>query len=136
MHIEQIKIGDKGSITKKISDKDVEKYAEATGDNNPIHMSDEYAANTIYGERIVQGMLVASIISSVIGTKFPGEGAIYISQSVKFLKPVFIGDIIIAEVEVMAIDIFKKRITLKTNCYRDNGIVVTGEAVVQVPDNN
>ncbi len=133
MHISEIKVGHKASISRIIGEKEVSKYADVTGDDNPIHMSNEYAAQTIFGERIVQGMLVASLISSVIGTKFPGEGTIYLSQNIKFIKPVKIDDEVTAEVEVVSVDVEKKRVTMKTICYKKKERVISGEAVVLIP---
>lgn len=133
MKIEEIKIGDKSSITKKITKENIEKFAEISGDKNPIHLDDEYAKNSIFKERIAQGILVSGLISAVLANELPGDGTIYLSQSLKFLKPVKINDFITAEVEVKKIDYKKNRVTLITNCFNQYGvIVITGEAVVML----
>ena len=131
MKITEIKMGDKGTFTKKITVEDIEKFAEIAGDNNPVHLNDEYAKNTIFKGRIAYGMLVSGLISTVIGSKLPGNGSIYLSQTLKFTKPVWVDDVITAEVEVIALDQEKNKLTLKTRCYNQNGIdVIIGEAVV------
>ena len=134
MKITEFKIGDSERITRQITSDYVEKFAETTGDDNPVHLDEEYAKNTIFNGRIVHGILVSGLISGVLGNKFPGYGTIYLSQSLKFLKPVRIDDIITAEVEVIDINIEKNRLTLKTRCYNEEDIdVIVGEAIVLPP---
>ncbi len=130
---DQIKIGDVEEIKNIISDDDVELFSNVTGDKNPFHMDEEYAAKTVFRKRIVHGMLLAGYISNVIGNKLPGHGTIYISQSLKFLLPVYLNDTIITKVEVVSKG-EKKRITLHTYCInQDEKIVLDGEAVVSTP---
>ncbi|WP_346887106.1 MaoC family dehydratase [Clostridium sp. UBA1056] len=134
MKITEFKIGDSARITRQITSDYVKKFAEMTGDDNPVHLDEEYAKNTIFNGRIVHGILVSGLISGVLGNKFPGYGTIYLSQSLKFLKPVRVDDIITAEVEVIDINIEKNRLTLKTRCYNDKDIdVIVGEAIVLPP---
>ncbi len=129
--IDQLNIGDRASISKLITERDVIRFAELTGDINPIHMDKLYAEQTDFGERIAHGMLTASLISAVLGIKLPGPGNIYVSQSLKFRAPVKFGDIIEAEVEVVEKIPERNRVHLKTTCRNQDDIVVLeGEAIV------
>ncbi len=129
------KIGDKAEMTKIFSDADIIKYAQASGDSNPIHCDGDYAVITGFKGGIVHGILVAGLISAVLGTKLPGMGTIYVSQNLKFIKPVFINDSVTARVEITNIDENKKRLTLSTYCFTGDGnLVITGEAVVIPPN--
>lgn len=126
-------IGDQASLRKNITDQEVQQFAALTGDHNPLHLDDSFARQTRFGRRIAHGMLGASLISAVIGTMLPGPGSIYLSQTLQFLKPVFIGDTLVAQVKVVKIREDKPIVTLETVCYNQNGeIVITGEAVVLV----
>jgi len=129
--IDQLNIGDRASISQQIAERDVIRFAELTGDINPIHMDKFYAEQTIFGERIAHGMLTASLISAVLGMKLPGPGNIYISQSLKFRAPVKFGDVIEAEVEVIEKIPERNRVRLRTTCRnQDDTVVLEGEAVV------
>jgi 3-hydroxybutyryl-CoA dehydratase len=129
--IDQLNIGDRASISKLITERDVIRFAELTGDINPIHMDKLYAEQTVFGERIAHGMLIASLISAVLGIKLPGPGNIYVSQSLKFRAPVKFGDIIEAEVEVVEKIPERNRVHLKTTCRNQDGtVVLEGEAIV------
>ena len=130
-----IKVGDSASITKSFSDEDVRKFAEISGDKNPVHLDDEYAAQTQFKKRLGHGMLTAGLISAVLGTELPGEGSIYLSQSINFQAPVFIGDTITATVTVIKIREGKPIITLETICKnQDDLVVIKGEAVLLKPE--
>ena len=129
--IDQLSIGERASISKRITEREVLRFAELTGDLNPVHMDKLYAEQTVFGERIAHGMLTASLISAVLGTKLPGPGNIYVSQTLKFKAPVKFGDIIETEVEVMEKIPERNRVTLKTTCRNQSGtVVLEGEAVV------
>jgi 3-hydroxybutyryl-CoA dehydratase len=129
--LDQLNIGDRASISRQITERDVIRFAEITGDINPIHMDKLYAEQTIFGERIAHGMLTASLISAVLGLKLPGPGNIYVSQSLKFKTPVKFGDVIEAEVEVVEKIPERNRVRLKTTCRNQDGtVVLEGEAVV------
>lgn len=129
-----IKIGDTASRTKTITDDTLKAFAEASGDFNPIHLDEDYAATTQFGRRIAHGMLTASIISAVLANDFPGPGTIYLGQDIKFKAPVFIGDTITATVEVIAYREDKRITTLSTTCVnQENTLVLEGEAVVIAP---
>jgi acyl dehydratase len=130
-----LKIGDIASRTKTITDADVQDFARATGDTNPVHLDDAYAAGTRFGRRIAHGMLTGSLISAVLGNDLPGHGAIYLGQEFKFRAPVYLGDTVTATVEVVAYREDKRIATLKTTCTNQDGIVVIeGEAVVIAPE--
>jgi 3-hydroxybutyryl-CoA dehydratase len=114
-----------------ITDDDVLAFARLTGDTNPVHLDDEYAAQTRFGRRIVHGAFGAGLISAVLGTQLPGPGAIYLHQTLDFLAPVFIGDTITATVEVIAIRSDKPILTCRTTCTNDRGErVLDGEAIL------
>ena len=128
--IDQLNIGDKASLTKQITESDVLRFAEVTGDRNPIHLDPEYASKTRFKERIAHGMLTASLISAAISTRLLGPGSIYVSQSLEFKAPVKLGDVIQAEVELIEKIPDKNRVRLKTTCRNQDGtVVIDGEAI-------
>lgn len=130
-----LKIGDSASMTKTFSDEDVRSFAEISGDKNPVHLDDEFASSTQFKRRLVHGMLTASLISAVMGTELPGPGSIYLSQSINFRAPVYIGDTITATITVIKIRKSKKIVTLETVCKNQSDMVVLeGEAVLLVPE--
>jgi 3-hydroxybutyryl-CoA dehydratase len=132
---EEIKVGDTASFRKTISEHDVYSFAGVTGDFNPMHLDEEYAKNTFFKGRIAHGMLTGSFISTVLGMKLPGPNTIYLSQTLKFLAPVKIGDTIKAEVEVLEKMDAKRQIRLKTTVTQQDGKkVVDGEALVMKKD--
>lgn len=131
---DQLAVGDADEFSKTISEADVYGYAGITGDLNPAHVNEAYAKTTFFKTRIAHGMLTAGLISTVIGTKLPGPGAIYMKQSLIFLAPVQIGDTITARVEVVEKMSEKGRVTLKTTCVNQDGkAVLDGEALVSPP---
>ena len=127
-----VKVGDVAVYERTVAAEDIAKFAEVSGDTNPLHSDPEYAKKTRFGECIAHGMLSAGYISAVIGTKLaPHACAIYLSQSIRFLRPVKIGDAIKAVAEVKEIDAEKSTLTLQTECYNQDGeAVVKGEAVI------
>jgi len=128
-----IEVGDKATFRKTITDGDLSLFAGATGDTNPYHFDDIYAAKGRFGKRIAHGMLVTGLISTVLGTRLPGPGTIYLNQTLAFKRPVYIGDTITAVVEVVKIHETKPILTLSTNCHNESGeAVVEGDAVVLV----
>jgi len=127
----RFRVGDSASYTQTISEANVAMFIGAVGDTNPLHVDAEYAKRSRFGERIAQGILVAGLISTCIGTKLPGVGAIYLGQNLKFLKPTKLGDTITATVTVQAIREDKPILTLKTICTNQHGEqVIAGEATV------
>jgi 3-hydroxybutyryl-CoA dehydratase len=132
--IDQLRAGDRAEFTKTISESDIYLYAGLTGDLNPAHINEAYAETTFFKTRIAHGMLIAGFISTVLGTKLPGPGNIYISQEVNFLAPVHIGDTITAQVELLEIMVEKKQARFKTLCVNQEGTtVLDGEAIVSPP---
>lgn len=131
MKFEEFKIGMFETISKIITEEDINTYADISLDRNPVHLDEEYAKNTIFKGRIAHGMLSSGLISAILGTKLPGEGSIYLSQVLKFVAPVRIGDKITAKCEVVDLIPDKKIIILKTICYnQDDKIVIDGEAKI------
>lgn len=129
-----IKIGDSATRSVLIDDARIRAFAQASGDENPVHLDDDYAAGTRFGKRIAHGMLTASIISAILGNDLPGSGTIYLAQDVKFKAPVFVGDTVMAKVEVTAYREDKRIATLRTTCENQDGLLVLeGEAVVIAP---
>ena len=127
--------GQSASLTRTVSAADVEAFARLTGDTNPVHLDEAYAATTRFGRRIAHGMLAVSYISAVLGTTFPGPGTIYLSQNISFLAPVYLGDTITATVTVSKFRAEKGVLTLLTECRNQDGVkVVDGMAVVLVTD--
>jgi len=128
------KIGDSAQLSKTVKDEDIRIFAEVTGDKNPLHLDDEFASKTIFKRRIAHGILTAALISSVIGNRLPGNGTIYLSQTLNFLAPVYVGDEVTAKVEVLQVLKEGKRLRLKTQVINQNGtVVVDGEALVIPP---
>lgn len=129
--IDQIAVGDAAEFSKTVSEADIYMFAGVSGDMNPAHIDEDFASKTFFKTRIAHGMLSAGFISTVIGTKLPGPGAIYMKQDLKFLAPVRIGDTITARAEVTHINSEKNRVTLHTTCVNGEGtLVVDGEALV------
>lgn len=129
---EEICIGQKESIIRTITSYDIEMFAVITGDKNPVHLNELYARKSIFGKRIAHGMLTSSLISSILGTKLPGANTIYLSQSLKFLAPCYIGDTLTATVEVIEKKDTKKIIifnTVVTNQFDTK--ILEGQAVVK-----
>jgi len=131
MTIDAIAVGDSAQITRRVSDGDIAGFVDAVGDYNPVHSDRAYAASTVFREPIAPGIWTAGLISAVIGTRLPGPGAIYLSQDLRFLKPVKAGDSISARVEVIEVNRERNRIRLRTVCTNQRAEdVLTGEAVV------
>lgn len=133
MKYNELTVGMKAEIEKVFDLKTVQNFADLVNDHNPIHLDEEYASKSIFKKRIVHGLLVSGLISAVIGTKLPGEGSIYLGQTLNFIKPVYLQDKIKAKVEVLKLRDDKKLVTLKTTCVNQNNEeVITGEAVVKL----
>lgn len=129
----EIEIGETYSVTKVITEADIANFAGIIGDFNPVHVNPEYAKTTMFGQRIAHGMLTASFISTCIGCGIPGINALYLSQEIKFVKPVYIGDTITACVEVTEKIDAKQRIVLRTTVANQRGeLVVDGKALAMV----
>ena len=127
-----MQVGDKVSMHKVFTEEEVEEFAKISTDRNPIHLDAEFAAATVFGQRIVHGMLVASLFSGLLGRELPGEGSVYLGQSLSFKAPVPIGARVTASVEVVHIREDKPIVTLRTLCVNDDlEVVIEGEAVVK-----
>jgi len=133
LFLEDLKVGQQAMFGRTVTDADIVAFAGVSGDTNPIHLHDGFARTTRFGQRIAHGMLSGSYISTVIGTKLPGPGAVYISQTMNFMAPVIAGDTITAVATITAIDDKRRRVTLKTQCLKGDTVVIDGEAVVLVP---
>jgi 3-hydroxybutyryl-CoA dehydratase len=132
--ISELAVGDRASFTKTLSEYDVYAFAGITGDLNPVHIDRVAAEASPFGARVAHGMLTASLLSTVLGSRLPGEGTIYLSQSLKFLKPVYIGDTVTATVEVAELLVERNRVRLATRCTNEKGdVVAEGESWVMPP---
>ncbi len=129
----KFKVGDTASVTKTFTQDDIEKFADLSGDRNPIHLNEEHAKSTRFGRRVAHGMLASSLISNVIGNELPGIGSIYLGQTLQFLAPVFPGDTITARATVTSVREDKPIVKIETVCTnRRDEIVIKGEATVLV----
>lgn len=133
LSIDQVQVGMQASMTRQVTDADIQVFADLSGDYNPVHLDDEYAAASPFKQRIAHGMLSATFLSTLLGTKLPGEGSIYTSQTLKFVRPVYVDDTVTASVSVTKVNLEKKRVTLETVCMVDNKPVITGEAEIYIP---
>ncbi|MFY0620048.1 MaoC family dehydratase [Shimia sp.] len=131
--IEDLEIGMSRYVRKTVTDQDIEMFAAVSTDHNPVHLDEEYAADTMFGGRIAHGMLTAGLISAVIGEQLPGHGTIYMGQSLKFLAPVRPNDTVVATVTVRDIDIAKRRVQMDCACTVEGKKVLTGDATVMAP---
>jgi len=128
-------IGQRVAVTRKVTAAQVEAFARVTGDTNPVHLDEAYAAHTRFGHRIAHGMLCASYISALLGTQFPGPGTIYVNQGLSFLKPVYLGDSLEVSVTVTGYRAEKALLTLETAIHNQRGEkVLAGDAVCLVRD--
>lgn len=134
--LEDLSVGQSAEIERTVTDADVRAFAEVTGDENPVHLDEDYAARTRFKGRVAHGMLTGGHISAVLGTRLPGPGVIYISQSMNFRRPVRIGDEVKTRATVTRIDERRALVTLATVCEVDGKAVVEGEAVVLAPRRN
>ena len=131
--IDELRVGQSAEMAKTVTESDIALFAGVTGDFNPVHVDAVAAEKTRFGGRIAHGILSAGFISAVIAMRLPGAGSIYLSQSLRFTKPVRIGDTVTARVEVLEVLAAKRRVRLATACRNQHGeTVVEGEAVVMV----
>ncbi len=129
----ELSVGDKFSTSMEVTDELVRQFAEVSGDYNPLHLDDEYAAQTRFGQRIAHGALSAAFISAVLGFEFKERSIVYLSQTLRFVAPVYIGDTVTATATVTKIRGDKPIITLETVCTKQTGdTVTTGEAVIML----
>lgn len=133
--IEDLEIGMTRSLSKVIGDREISLFADVSSDNNPVHLDDDYARDTIFEGRITHGMLTAALISAVIGEQLPGHGSVYLGQNLRFLAPVRPGDLVEAVVSVTEIDHSRRRVTLDCRCRVGDTVVLKGDALVLAPSN-
>lgn len=133
MKIEDIKLGMSASYSQKITDADIKNFAVVSGDHNPIHLDEKFAERSRYKKRIAHGLLSASFFSSIFGTRFPGYGCVYASQTLEFKRPIFIDDTVVAKVEVIEVLIKKKTVIFNTTCSVRGKIAITGLAHIFIP---
>lgn len=131
--LEDLSVGQSAETVRTVSAADIDGFAAVSGDHNPIHVDDAFAATTPFGGRIAHGMLAAAFISAAVGNELPGPGTVYVSQGLKFRRPVKPGDEVATRVEITAIDERRGWVTLKTACQVGGKTVVDGEAVVAFP---
>jgi len=131
----KLNVGDTAETTRKIEQADIDAFAAVTGDHNPVHVDEAFAQQTRFGRRIAHGMLTASLISSVLANKLPGEGSVYLGQMLQFVAPVFPGDEVTARVTVKEVRQDKPVVKLETICVNQRGeTVIRGEASVLLPN--
>ncbi|MGL5523219.1 MaoC family dehydratase [Aeromonas veronii] len=132
--LDDIKVGMSASYSQTITDADIKAFADISGDKNPVHIDETYAKESRFEKRIAHGMLSSSFFSALFGTKLPGYGCIYVGQNLKFRKPVYIGDIVTATIEVTLVDIKKRRVYFNTYCKVGKSKVITGTAEIYIPE--
>jgi 3-hydroxybutyryl-CoA dehydratase len=133
LYLEDLKVGMTAVYAKTVTEADIVMFAGISGDINPVHLNHEFASETMFEGRIAHGMLSASFISTVIGTKLPGPGAIYLSQNLKFKAPVRAGDTVLARTTITEIIPDKRRVAMRTVCTVADKVVIEGDAVIMVP---
>ena len=131
--VEDLEIGMSRIIERKITQNDILLFSKVSGDKNPVHLDKEYAQQTIFGRRIAHGMLTASLISAVIAEQLPGHGTVYLSQTLKFIRPVIPGHFVTTTVQVTNINYSNRRVTLDCKCKVGEKVVLAGEAIVLAP---
>lgn len=131
--IDDIRVGMKSSYSQTITDADIKMFAAISGDRNPAHMDAEYAEASRFKKRIAHGLLTASFFSAIFGTKIPGEGCVYVSQTLNFKRPVYIDDTVVAQVTVTKVDLEKRRVFFDTVCKVGRKIVTDGVAEIFIP---
>ena len=131
-YLEDLTVGQKASYAKTVTEADIVLFAGISGDVNPVHLNQEFAADTRFGDTIAHGMLSAGFISTVLGTRLPGPGCIYLAQTLKFMAPVRAGDTVVAKVEVSSIDEKKRIVVCSTRCLVKDAVVIEGEATMMV----
>ena len=135
-YFEDLSLGMSESYTRTIKDADIQQFAEMSGDTNPAHLDEEFAATTRFEKRIAHGMLSASFISTLVGTKLPGPGCLYMSQTLKFRAPVYISDEVTATVSITDLNERRGYVTFSTTCTVGDTDVIRGEAMMLVPRRN
>ena len=133
VNIKEIKCGDSVEIEKEMTFEMVKIFSQISEDYNPVHLDKEYASKSRYKKQIIHGMMASSLFSGLFGTKLPGEGCVYKSQNIKFKRPIYIGDIVKAKVEVKYISIESKTVGFSTRCLVKDKVVIDGESEIFIP---
>ena len=133
---EDLKVGMHATVSRTITETDLRNFSGVSGDTNPMHLNEEYGRTTPFHGTIVHGMLTASLISTVVGTKLPGPGCVYVSQTLKFLAPVRVGDTVYATGTIKELKADRKRVVMHTECRVKDTVVIDGEAEIKVPSRN
>ena len=131
--VEDLEIGMSRMLKRQITQNDILLFSKVSGDENPVHLDEEYAKQSIFGGRIAHGMLTASLVSAVIAEQLPGHGTVYLSQTLKFIRPVYPSQLVKTTVLVKNIEYTNRRVTLNCECKVDGKEVLTGEALVLAP---
>lgn len=132
-HFDTLEPGMTASLRRTITAADVRAFADVSGDHNPVHLDAAYAATTPFGRPLMHGVMAAGFFSALFASRLPGPGAIYLSQSLQFRRPVYVGDTLDATITVVAIDRARRRLKFDTVCTVDGAVVTTGEAEILVP---
>ena len=130
----EIEVGMSVSYSQTITDADIKAFAGLSGDHNPVHVSETYAHESRFGKRIAHGLMSAGFFSALFGMRLPGPGCLYVSQELKFKRPVYIDETVTARVEVTAVDLERRRVWFDTVCKVDGKSVITGKAEIYVPE--
>lgn len=131
--IDELRIGMYATYSQTITDADIKAFAGISGDHNPVHISEEYALQSRFKKRIAHGLISASFFSQLFGTRLPGQGCVYASQSLQFKRPVYLGDTVTAKVQIISIDIKRRIVLFSTVCTVRNKVVIAGEAEIFIP---
>lgn len=129
---DQLHPGMSAVYSRTITDTDLRNFSGVSGDTNPMHLNEEYAQTTVFKGCVVHGMLTASLLSTVIGTRLPGPGCLYVSQSLQFKAPVYVGDTVYAKATVKSLQPERRRVVMTTQCFVKDRLVLDGEAVIQL----
>ncbi len=133
LNLSQVSVGDFAEVEKKMTLDMVKSFASISNDFNPVHLDEKYAANSRYKRQIIHGLMATSLFSGLFGTKLPGEGCVYKSQSIKFRRAIHIGEVVTARVEVTEVNIKKKIIRYRTRCFVNKKVMIDGESEIFVP---
>lgn len=133
-YFDELEPGMAHEITETVTEDRIERFAEVSGDRNPLHMDEAFASGTVFGQRIAHGALSASFISAILGNNLPGPGAIFSELNMRFRRPVFIGSEVTARAEVKEMNPRGNRVTMAIRCMVDGKVVISGEAKVVVPE--
>ncbi len=131
--LEDLEVGMTADYERVVTEDMITSFADVSGDNNPLHLDEDYAKSTMFNGRIAHGILGASFISKIFGTVMPGKGSVYISQTLRFIAPVRIGDMVTTTVEVSDIVPKKKRVAFHSKCRVGRTVVIDGDALILVP---